>query len=173
MSENAVKRVVVTGYGLYVSAEHVELPARQRGKDSHGASNPEKEALKHRLKDAISIMRRLAAEKDSGADMASALSKLQVKTFAQHLARLAGMSGGRSRSVTSADLDRLEETMGWLDRFVREVETQRLILDWARGERWAAISHVYGASQPTLWRRIDRALNDILWGLRIEHTKEA
>lgn len=131
--------------------------------------NPEKDAIKRRLKDAINTMRRLAAEKDSGADMAAALSKLQAKTFAAQLADMAGMAGGRSRSVTEADLDRLEETMGWLDRFVED-EVQRLVLDWARGETWAALSHVYGASKPTLWRRIDRALNDILCGLRAETT---
>lgn len=141
-----------------------------RGRQAHRRTDPEKEALKRRLKDAISTMRRLAAEKDSGADMRAALSRLETKTFAAQLAKLAGMAGGRSKAVSAADLDRLEETLGWLASYVVDVEVQRLVLDWARGERWDAMIVVYGASQATLWRRIDAALNDMLCELRAKLT---
>lgn len=173
MADEAVKVVAVvrsTEFHPHGRAEVVELAVRSRGKGAHRAADPEKDALKRRFKDAVTTMRRLAAEKDSGADLAAALSKLQAKTFAEQLARLAGMAGGKSRTVTAADLDRLEQTMAWLDKFIPDVETQRLILDWARGESWDAMVHVYGASKPTLWRRIDRAMGDILWGLRVETT---
>lgn len=174
MAEKAVKVVATVQpheFHPYGRAVVVEQPAK-RGKVSHRAPNPEKDALKRRLKDAINTMRRLAAEKDSGADMAAALSRLQAKTFASRLAELAGIADARKgRGVTAADLDRLEQTMAWLDRFVSDEETRRLLLDWARGETWMGLCHVYSGSQPTLWRRIDRALNDILCGLRAECTK--
>ncbi len=133
------------------------VPVRQ-GAAAHRPKDPAKECLKRRLTNAVDILRRLLAEKASGADMRQMLAKLDARTFAERLADFADGRSGRSRRVSDMEIDRMTEVMGWLDG----VDDMHLLLDWSRGVLWADLVARFGASQKTLWRRIDRALDYIL-----------
>lgn len=145
----------------------IAVAAKPRGAKSHKPVDPAKEFLKRRFRRAVDIMRRLAAEKESGADMRAALSKLDAKTFASQLARLAGMTGGRSRQVTDAELDELTETLGWLDQFLPDGADQWVVLQWGRGLSFAEMAEQVGdTSKATMWRIFDQALAKMLGGMK-------
>ncbi|MBI3446176.1 MAG: hypothetical protein HY055_12655 [Magnetospirillum sp.] len=132
-------------------------------------ASPGKAWIKRRLIAAMKVVVRLAEERASGADMRRALAKLDAKTFSEKLAQLAGRGGRGARSVTSADLDDLEEALGWVEAFVPGDGAKRLLLDWARGRSFTELACAYpemGTGKATIWRRVDRAIDNILWGLR-------
>lgn len=141
-------------------------PVRQvrvRGAHAHKPKDPAKECLKDRLRETMSIVARLADEKRSGADIRSAVSRLDAKTFASQLARLAGVDGGgRSSRVTDAAIDRMAEVLGWVEVLLPDRADQYLVLKWAGGVETSGQDE---GSRATMWRRIDRALDKMLWGL--------
>jgi hypothetical protein len=150
--------VVVPGkFGRMSKA--VSAPLKPKGgAAAHRPKDPAKEALKRRLYKAVDTLRRLLAEKECGADVRQMVAKLEARTMSSRIAMLADGCRGRSRAVSDADIDDLDEVMGWLDG----VTDAHLLLDWARGVLWADLCVQYQASQKTLWRRIDRALDHIL-----------
>lgn len=145
--------------------------AKPRGARAHKPVDPEKQFLKRRLRNAVEIMRRLAAEKESGADMRAALSKLRAKTFAAQLARLSGMGGQRSRHVTDAELDELADTLSWLDQFLPDGADQWVVLQWSRGVSFAEMAAIVeDSSKATMWRIFDAALDKMLKGMQaVQH----
>lgn len=153
-------QVTVTDNEFFSNAQAVHRLDKLPQPKEH---DPEKIALKRRLRDAMRTIERLNAERESGADMRAALAPLALKTFSQ---ALADQSETRRRScrVSDADLERLEEVISWLEILMPPERT--LVLEWARRTSWADLATERQVSRWTVQRQFNRALSEILLTLR-------